>query len=79
MLDAFRRIGKFRESLGDFRKKSDTILLHQLSEEGSSDGRTSQSGTEFCKNGNFDFGTIGRGGHDMAQRDRILDRLTQTV
>jgi hypothetical protein len=30
LLDAFRRIGKFREGLGDFRKKADAILLDQL-------------------------------------------------
>ena len=30
LLGAFRRIGKFREGLGDFRKKADAILLDQL-------------------------------------------------
>jgi hypothetical protein len=39
LLGAFRRIGEFREGFGNFRKKADAILLHQLSEKGSANGR----------------------------------------
>ena len=43
LLNAFLRIGKLREGLGDFRKKTDPILLHQLSEKCFPDGRTPQT------------------------------------
>src|SRR5437879_11900828 len=56
LLNAFRRIGKLREGLGDFGKKADAILLHQLSEKCLPDGREPQTCTEFCEDGTFDFG-----------------------
>ena len=73
----FDASAKFREGFGDFRKKADAIFLHQLFEKGFSDGRTPQTRTEFYKDGNFVFSAKHRRGHDMAQFDRILDRLPQ--
>ena len=79
MLGAFRLIDEFGEGLGDVGKKPDAILLHQLSEKGFSDRRTSETLAEFCEDGNFVLGAKGRRGHDMAKGRRILDGLTQAI
>ena len=59
-LGAFRCVGKFCEGFGDLRKKADAIFPYQLFEKGFSDGRTPQTRTDFCKDGNFIFGAKSR-------------------
>ncbi|SPP64035.1 hypothetical protein NITLEN_11121 [Nitrospira lenta] len=79
LLSPLGLIDEFPKGVGDLRKKSDTIFLHELGDKRFADRRTPESAAEIGQHGNLFFHAEYRGCHHVTEGDGVLHGLGQAI